>query len=495
MKKLTSVCVTAALLLNVLAPTLAYAATYLQGAEVNANTLIRDAYVAVTYYDSNGQEKTEEGWIDAVGKTSFTIREGGFRDKKTIAYDKVVSVIMSDESTVPAKQMNEVNRFIREMKKIEKEAKEEQTKREAEQAAIQRLKQRLKDRVVMIGQFDLSKQEWYAHVVYTSKEGDKRTATGQIIEQDTDHIVIRVQERGGLKIRKTIAYTDIDMLLVAQYLQDIEAWKNARWAIQRLNQKSVTVMSQEQIDRYKITTGWYAHIVYTSEEGTTRIATGQIMEKGTDHILIRVQDKALKSWKTIAYRDMDTLIIAQHTRDIEEWRNVRPPQRHEEQSTYQLHEGDSRVRIYAPSIRKGWLVGKLIKKTQDTLAVRGELTLYGRRFYQVPLSSIFNLEVSTGKYRNTIKGLKIGIGISLGFIVTVTAAGVATGSEILLIFTDPWQAAILSSYVLVPITTVATIIGTLIKSDKWVGVSPDRLSLSVAPTSTKGLRAALTFNF
>ena len=35
----------------------------------------------------------------------------------------------------------------------------------------------------------------------------------------------------------------------------------------------------------------------------------------------------------------------------------------------------------------------------------------------------------------------------------------------------------------------------MIKSDKWVEVPPQRLNLSLAPTSTKGLRAALTFNF
>ncbi len=112
--KTIAIFVTAALLLNAMAPTLAHAATYLQGTEVNANTLIRDAYVQVTYRDNRGQEKTEKGWIDAIGETSFTIRSGGLKSEKAIAYANVVSVIMSDESTVPAKQMNEVNRFIRE---------------------------------------------------------------------------------------------------------------------------------------------------------------------------------------------------------------------------------------------------------------------------------------------------------------------------------------------------------------------------------------------
>ena len=117
MKKLTVLFVSVVFLLNAMAPTLAYAATYLQGTQVNANTLVRDTYVQVTYRDRNGQEKTERGWIDAVDETSFTIRSGHWT-KKTITYAKVLSVIMSEESTT-LKQMNEVNRFIRDKKKEE----------------------------------------------------------------------------------------------------------------------------------------------------------------------------------------------------------------------------------------------------------------------------------------------------------------------------------------------------------------------------------------
>ena len=141
--------VTSALLLNAMAPTLAHAATYLQGAEVNANTLVRDAYVQVTYRDRNGQEKTERGWIDAVGETSFTIRSGHWT-KKTIAYTKVLFVIMSEESTT-LKQMNEVNRFIGERKK------------EEELKAIT---------VMSRGQIDPAKitKRWYAHAIYMRKK-------------------------------------------------------------------------------------------------------------------------------------------------------------------------------------------------------------------------------------------------------------------------------------------------------------------------------------
>ena len=282
----------------------------------------------------------------------------------------------------------------------------------------------------------------------------------------------------------------------ATYLQGTEEKKKTR-AVEQASQKpqgkTVMVMSGGKIDSAKVRKGWYAYVVYTSEEGTKRTATGQIMEKGTDHILIRVEDEALKSWKTIAYTDIDTLVIAQHTRDIEEWRNVRPPQRHGEQSTPQLHEGDSRVRVYAPAIRKGRMIGKLVKMTQDTLVIRGELTLYGRRFYQVPLSSISNLEVSIGYHRNTFKGMLFGfaIGTAIFAAITIPAEETPEGS-----FVDTQGLAeLIGAIGGVSIFLFSTLLGAASKSDKWLAVSPQSLNLSFAPTSTKRLRATLTFNF
>ena len=158
----------------------------------------------------------EKGWIDAVGETSFTIRGGGIKDKKTISYDKVVSVIMSEGSTVPVRQMNEVDRFIRNM-------------------GIQ-----LPEIVTVISreQIDLSKirKGWYAHVIYTS-EGEKEAVTGIITGQDSVHIVIRVQEERALRILKTIAYKDIDTLVISQHAQSIEAWKNAKQVKRHLENK------------------------------------------------------------------------------------------------------------------------------------------------------------------------------------------------------------------------------------------------------------------
>ena len=102
----------AALLFNAIVPTLAHAAILLHGSRVNANTLVRDAYVHVTYGDRSGEQKVVKGWIDTIGDSTFTIRSGGTKNRTVIAYDSVIAVIMSDESTVPVKQMNDVNRFL-----------------------------------------------------------------------------------------------------------------------------------------------------------------------------------------------------------------------------------------------------------------------------------------------------------------------------------------------------------------------------------------------
>ena len=111
--KIVSAVMIVATLLNAMAPTLAHAATYLQGIEVNANTLVKDAYVQVTYYDSKGKQKLEKGWMMRLARPSFEIRSRALFGKTTIAYDKVVSVIMSDEVKRSVKQINEVDRFMR----------------------------------------------------------------------------------------------------------------------------------------------------------------------------------------------------------------------------------------------------------------------------------------------------------------------------------------------------------------------------------------------
>lgn len=161
-----SIVMVVAILINAMAPALAYAATYLQGAEVNANTLVRDAYVVVTYYDSKGKQKSEKGWIDAIDETTFKIRSRAIFGKETIAYDKVLSVIMSEESTTPIKQINEVDRFMR--------------KREIEQAKQDR------EQAAYIG---LTKYDTRVRVQAPSIQ--KRRIIGRLVKMTQDTLIIQ----------------------------------------------------------------------------------------------------------------------------------------------------------------------------------------------------------------------------------------------------------------------------------------------------------------
>ncbi len=397
-----SVVMVVAILLNAMAPALAYAATYLQGAEVNANTLIQDAYVVVTYYDSKGKQKSEKGWIDAIDETTFRIRSGALFGKKAIAYDKVLSVIMSEESTTRGKQINEVDRFMR-----------------------------------------------------------KR--------------------------------------VVGQAKQD-----RLQAAIQKLNQKPVTVMVRGQIDSSQIPWNWYVHVAYTSK-GKKGNATGRIVNKTANDIIILNNQQY---WK-IAYNDIDTLRIAKNMRDIERYRELGA-------------KYNAKVRFKIPSVSKKRITGRLVAAMQDTLIIEGPLQPYapgrrqrlvkvnfdtlviqgGRTFYQVPVSSISNFEVSIGRYRNTDKGFKIGLAAGA---VIIGCTSISTYIEKKRI--DQRSGDTSNSYYVLGLMSLlgysagafvcllSTLIGAATKSDKWVEVSPQRLNLSVAPTSTKRLRAALTFNF
>ena len=396
--KIVAMVTVVAVLLNAMAPTLAHSAIYLQGVEVNANTLVQDAYVQVTYYDKDDEQKLAKGWIDAVGETTFTIRSGALFGKKTITYDKVLSVIMSDESNRSVKQMNEVNRFIQEMKKRE------------------------------------------------SKQGEKEVKTG---------------------------------------VEQIKSETNTE-AIQRPNQtayvrsgfitKTVTVMAREKIDPSKITIGWYAQVVYESKEGGKRTAAGQIVYEDTTRILVKDRIDRITTW-TIAYDDIDTLAVAKQWSDIERYR--------ESGAQY-----NARVRFNAPSmfsISKRRMVGELIKMKQDTLVIQR-----GRRFYEVSRSSISNLEVSIGQHRDERDiGIGLLIGVGLGIIIYVTQSPECP---------DPPTCTFagleeLGALILAGGTVmISTLIGAK-KSEKWVEVPLERLNLSLFPTSTKELRAELTFNF
>ena len=389
--KSIAIFITATLVLNAMAPMLAHAAKHLQGDQVNANALVRDAYIAVTYRGGNGRERTARGWIDAIGETSFTIRSGGLKSKTTIAYAKVLSIIMSEASSVPATQMNEVNRFIKDEKR-----------RKAEQKAKTGVIHLQGDQIVP----EKITKGWYAHAIYTS-ENQKETATGWIITKDAKHIVIHEFKNKARFVGKTWerAYGDID---------------------------------------------------------------------------------------TIAYGDIDAIVVAnaKYRGSVEELKNA-------SKAMQRFMTHNAKVRFKAPSLSKSRIVGEVVKMTQDTLLIREGRTLstsaavIKMAILQVPMSSISNFEASIGQRRNADKGFMIGLGLGLAVLVPVAIADYKGGEF-------EWQGfptAITAAYIFPSIVILSTLMGAATKSENWVEVPPQRLNLSIAPTPEKGLRAALTVNF
>ena len=465
-----AILVTTALLLNAMMPTLAHAATYLQGTEVNANTLVQDAYVAVTYYDSKGKQKLEKGWIDAVDETSFTIRSGALFGKKTIAYENVLSVIMSDESTESAKQMNEVNRFIRNVKAREIERAKKESK--AEDHVIQWLNP-INAKAptpahaatylegVEVNANTLIRDAYVAVTYYDSK-GKQKLEKGWIDEVGEISFTIR---SGGIKDKKTITYNKVVSVIMSDESNTLKQMNEVNRFIGEQKKeeelKAITIMSGEQIDFLKIRKGWYAHVIYTSE-GEKETVTGRIARQDSVHIVIRVQEeRALRILKTIAYKDIDTLVILQHAQSIEAWKKARQAKR--------ALWTDAKMRI---QVLQRQAIGRLVKMTSDTLVIQS-----GRTFFQIPRASISRLEVSI-RQRNTREGMLFGFVFGLGVLapVAIADASAEEGSE--------WRGfatAIIALYVSLPIFILSTLIGAATKSDKWVEVPLQSFNLSHCP--------------
>ena len=170
---------------------------------------------------------------------------------------------------------------------------------------------------------------------------------------------------------------------------------------------------------------------------------------------------------------------------------------------------NAKVRVHAPVISKRRIIGEVVKMNRDTLVLKlarmpwpqlreitanTVMTQDGQTLYQVPMSSITNLEVSMGRRRNAGKGFGFGLGLGLTFLLVVSTTvktpdsgdlGLGRGAAFFVIGVGG----------AVSLCLLSTLIGVATKYEKWVEVSPQRLNLSIAPTPEKGLRAALTFNF
>ena len=271
----------------------------------------------------------------------------------------------------------------------------------------------------------------------------------------------------------------------------------------------------------KLRKGWYAHVVYTSNRRQRRTITGEIFDKDADGIVIRKsRNRPWERWE-IAYGNIDILAVAKARRDIERWRRwfeekgLRAKLESELDlsrlsANLPLLEGQ-RIRIHTRDTEKR-IGGRFHQATRDTLILmkwRG-IIKQKKQFVPIAATNISKFEVyqyhKSYVKHGAIIGALAGLFISLSLIESnknshlpggeglivfgvpaLTIMGIGGGVVVGALFShDVWDVIDLPP---------SSLCGTQTKSDIWAEVPPQRVNLSISPTPTRGLRAALSFNF
>jgi hypothetical protein len=143
----------------------------------------------------------------------------------------------------------------------------------------------------------------------------------------------------------------------------------------------------------------------------------------------------------------------------------------------------SRIRLLAPAVVTGRIEGMVIQLDGKSLLVGGE----DRTPVSVSREAITQLEVSTGRHRQTLKGMCIGAGIG-------ALLGFATGCVPMVGCDERNRGGAALIYAL-PGALYGAGIGALIKRDRWSAVPLDRLRVTLVPTRGRGLGLSLSMSF
>ena len=248
--------ITAALLLNAIGINIAHTATLLSGPEINPNTLVRDAYVHVIYSHSRGRQESVKGWIDSFDDNTLTIRNGDIKNRTVIAYHSVIAVVMSDESTVPIKKKNDVNRFLR-------------------QSPILTYLPgaRVNPTTLVRGA--------YAHVKFFNHRGKRENVKGWISVMNDSTFTIRSRvignrrsrgignkRSGGIENRTIIAYHSVISTIMS-------------------DGSNVPVKQIDDVNQFLHS---YAHITYSNPSGERKVVKGRVALMDDNTFTIRSRD-------------------------------------------------------------------------------------------------------------------------------------------------------------------------------------------------------------
>jgi len=143
----------------------------------------------------------------------------------------------------------------------------------------------------------------------------------------------------------------------------------------------------------------------------------------------------------------------------------------------------SRIRLLAPTAVTGRIEGMVVQLNGSSLLVAGN----DRTPVSVSRQAITQLEVSTGRHRQTLKGMCIGAGLGALFGVANPCIAMVGCDE-----RNRGEAALI--YGLSGAAWGAGI-GALIKRDRWSAVPLDQLRLTLVPTPGRGVSGSVSLSF
>ena len=150
----------------------------------------------------------------------------------------------------------------------------------------------------------------FAHAVYTWK-GFKRKASGKVLEIGPHGIMVESGAEPPDTV--TIGAAEIDTLAFSRTVQAVNRW-------QKWSERGIVQMSRWDLNPSMLDEGLYVHVVYTSGSAK-RKAAGRIVDRHGDRVVIQYWVGGKATWAhpenlEVAYRDLETVIVARDRRDL-----------------------------------------------------------------------------------------------------------------------------------------------------------------------------------
>ncbi len=146
-----------------------------------------------------------------------------------------------------------------------------------------------------------------------------------------------------------------------------------------------------------------------------------------------------------------------------------------------------RVRVTAPDVIRGRVVGSVVALSADTCVVKPE----GRAQVALPLASVTSLEVSRERKSNVGKGA--GLGLLIGGAARVLTGFIAVGA--VREGADAGDAAPIAAMGAGAGLLIGSAIGTASSRERWEAVPLDRLRVGVVQGRNGGLAIRVSLAF